>query len=961
VGLVDPDDPLGQMPEAPTLLPPGVVIVPPSSGFIGVPPGEAGYEIVDPITGRVVSVPRGGALLVHIPPGGRGYRVIEGISRREIKIPIGGSSWIVDPTNGRVLGIPSRISGSGSGGKYGLVDKDGSPRPQIPGVLPPGIIVQPPAGGFIGVPMKGSGYKIIDPITGRVLSNVPEQDAILILIPPGGGGYRLIDPITHREVQVPSGGGYYVVDSTTAKVIGIPGSGDGKEGLVDPDDLVELPHVGEMIMIPGRLPWLPGTRFRPVLPCDCDAVGSIGISCSDSGQCLCKPGVEGLKCRKCAKAFYDFSAEGCRPCNCDPVGSLSSSCDERGRCVCLENVVGDKCSQCKRNMFGLNSSSRQCFPCDVCYDLIDERVERHQASMDRLKTIFYSGGDRRKELSNVTNEEMDKLIDDVNATVTNFLARAKTVSSSPAHQRFVVFATDLSSLTASLASIRNERTVMLRSAELSARESRLLQDLNKEIDSLVSSLDDRLDALKDLLMDANSLDNDSDLTKSLKALNLRGEEASKLADSHSNTARTISDTAKTASSMTRDSRFRLEESLRRVESVGEDLARLRKEAQRTKNQVETMVANAQRNREKAVKALAEARQTAKEVKGHQPGVSDVVSEKIAETMKNAKNIERVSTDLRNANKKILGQVKVAEEKGSKIFQEALTQQQILDKLVEDAYSVNRTAETAKNLTKGILGEAQRTLETLSDFDNTVTSSKLETKAAISRISDIEQLLDRVDATIRDTNVKWKRSFVRKTVDKALNQSKEAERLSSLLSINASSLRTETSTTLKVAEEVKVRSEKLISVEFQATETQLSDMETTSDDDIQKSEESVTTTSTTRQSWRRTDIKADDVLWRLEAILDDLSRLGNPSTSNLESLGKELDAAELLVSSMGLDEKIARYEIGARQQGEVIKSAEEDYSSLENEVINVEDIHKALPLPERKNCPQLLELEASRKR
>ena len=111
----------------------GVVIVPPSSGFNGVPPGEAGYEIVDPITGTVVPVPRGGALLVHIPPGGRGYRVIEGISRREIKIPIGGSSWIVDPTNGRVLGIPSRISGSGSGGKYGLVDKDGSPRPQIPG------------------------------------------------------------------------------------------------------------------------------------------------------------------------------------------------------------------------------------------------------------------------------------------------------------------------------------------------------------------------------------------------------------------------------------------------------------------------------------------------------------------------------------------------------------------------------------------------------------------------------------------------------------------------------------------------------------------------------------------------------------------------------------------------------------------------------------------------------------
>ena len=49
-----------------------------------------------------------------------------------------------------------------------------------------------------------------------------------------------------------------------------------------------------------------------------------------------------------------------------------------------------------------------------------------------------------------------------------------------------------------------------------------------------------------------------------------------------------------------------------------------------------------------------------------------------------------------------------------------------------------------------------------------------------------------------------------------------------------------------------------------------------------------------------------MLWRLEAILDDLSRLGNPSTSNLESLGKELDAAELLVSS-----KLANYDFNYR--------------------------------------------------
>ena len=84
-------------------------------------------------------------------------------------------------------------------GKYGLVDPDGNPRPHVLDALPPGIIAQPPAGGFIGVPIKGSGYQIIDPISGRLVP-IPEDKngAMVILIPPGGGGYRFVDPITGR-------------------------------------------------------------------------------------------------------------------------------------------------------------------------------------------------------------------------------------------------------------------------------------------------------------------------------------------------------------------------------------------------------------------------------------------------------------------------------------------------------------------------------------------------------------------------------------------------------------------------------------------------------------------------------------------------------------------------------------------------------------------------------------------
>ena len=92
--------------------------------------------------------------------------------------------------------------------------------------------------------------------------------------------------------------------------------------------------------------------------------------------------------------------------------------------------------------------------------------------------------------------------------------------------------------------------------------------------------------------------------------------------------------------MTEDAQRRLRESLRRVESVGDDLARLRLEAERTKRQVETMAAKALKNREMALRALEEARQTANEVKGHHPGISDVINEKVNNTKKSAKKIGR---------------------------------------------------------------------------------------------------------------------------------------------------------------------------------------------------------------------------------------------------------------------------------------------------------------------------------
>ena len=43
--------------------------------------------------------------------------------------------------------------------------------------------------------------------------------------------------------------------------------------------------------------------------CQCNEHGSFGSSCEpSSGQCVCKPGVGGLKCDRCKPGYWNFRA-----------------------------------------------------------------------------------------------------------------------------------------------------------------------------------------------------------------------------------------------------------------------------------------------------------------------------------------------------------------------------------------------------------------------------------------------------------------------------------------------------------------------------------------------------------------------------------------------------------------------------------------------------------------------------
>lgn len=96
--------------------------------------------------------------------------------------------------------------------------------------------------------------------------------------------------------------------------------------------------------------------------CSCHLLGSLSLTCDPvTGLCSCRPGVTGARCDSCLSGFMGLDASGCTECGCDPRGSRTSTCDpDSGQCPCLPNVVGVACDACAPGFYNISAG---CVPC----------------------------------------------------------------------------------------------------------------------------------------------------------------------------------------------------------------------------------------------------------------------------------------------------------------------------------------------------------------------------------------------------------------------------------------------------------------------------------------------------------------------------------------------------------------------------------------------------------------------
>ncbi|KAL3275284.1 hypothetical protein HHI36_020052 [Cryptolaemus montrouzieri] len=99
--------------------------------------------------------------------------------------------------------------------------------------------------------------------------------------------------------------------------------------------------------------------------CMC-AEASESSQCDDnSGECKCKEGVAGRTCDRCAAGHWNYTADGCDSCGCKSDYSVGFGCNAlTGQCECLQGVMGEKCDQCPYRWAFVPEYG--CHECDTC-------------------------------------------------------------------------------------------------------------------------------------------------------------------------------------------------------------------------------------------------------------------------------------------------------------------------------------------------------------------------------------------------------------------------------------------------------------------------------------------------------------------------------------------------------------------------------------------------------------------
>ncbi|KAG6444665.1 hypothetical protein O3G_MSEX003474 [Manduca sexta] len=637
-------------------------------------------------------------------------------------------------------------------------------------------------------------------------------------------------------------------------------------------------------------------------PCECNLEGSYNGTCHpQTGQCYCKPGIDGKHCDRCRAYHYGFSVEGCKDCDCDEWGSTNYQCDMAGQCSCQENVEGRRCDKCMENK-KRRLDGQGCEDCPPCYNLVLDAVNEHRRELRELDEILSKIS---KTPTVVENADFDKELQRVRNEIDQLAQRAQVEVGGPGASP-----TDsLAELADRLADVRNmlfkiedesydgNEAVEKSKGNVSKAED-TIEAAQKEINSALEYLDGEGAAA--LAKARNRSDQFGKQSVDMSAL---AKESRLLAEKLENEAKNIKDIADKAFNTSLIANKIAKDGITKQANISNEVQILTNELNAASGKLGSMS-------ELADQALKRAKTVYDEALGLYAEVNttllpDIKLSKLHEdAIDMNKTIDEKSAELSRLiteNNDTLRGLEDAIKRGRELLDQGHDRQDELNDLLAKLDVLQAQAKSDVELTKATLKDANEIYKTLKEFSDQVTESRKQALQAALDVPGVQQKVAAAEESV---------SSVTEELYNASDKAKEARDLAQQAQKDYAVKASEAAHEIKKksstsrAEAVKLRDEAdKLSTRVQGTAKQIEDLEKKAAENMQLTRDAKMKVGQANTDAREAEKQVSKGLGDLKVIMDELMNLPTLDDKALDRLQVSLDKAERALKEVDLDGKI----------------------------------------------------------
>jgi len=665
-------------------------------------------------------------------------------------------------------------------------------------------------------------------------------------------------------------------------------------------------------------------------------MGSVGSECNlETGQCMCKPGVGGRSCDRCAAGHFKFTKDGCTACNCHPDGSKHQNCTADGVCECLKGVLGLKCDQCPENKFNLSVG---CIACPKCFELIQVAVNRLREKLSSFNFTSEAGNNTDPGID-IKDEDFEKLLKKYEKLIMKLAEKTEKLSIGEMELR--EYFESLTSLFERLVTTIEELKTLMEKSEGASKTGQVeigdAEDIIELIKALLNQGEEQLAKQGNVLFNNSTGGDASGMAKRMKEI---AEKARKLADKHESDSKVIESNTDMAFNNSNSAYKTAREARDKEENLNQKL----KESNKDSKEAELL---AKESREllrvakaKSLNATDEAHRMINQSKEDFPTVHpDLIKEK-AENLSNesASNIKE-STDLVTENEAKVEQLKKDDMEARDLIEKGMGLHNQSNELYRQAKNASDEAKKAQEDGLRVAKQGQEMLETLLKFNERIAASKANATEAMKLIDLIKQLIKEANET---------GMVASKNAETAETQAMESFQLASWANKTTVSTRQDIDDIMEQARKLLNETETFMQNQLvetkndiKITQTKLDELKSKAEEDSSKIQTALNKTEEGKNKATLAEndlIKALDNVEDLMVLIDSLPEIDFQTLEDAEDRFKK--AKEIIEGN--IQDEIDLLEKKSIEQEQLIKQYELDLDPLRKQIQMNSELFEYIP-------------------